>query len=116
MTIDVSEQRGICVLALSGELKLGEPTRRLREKSRELIDAGKKSFVLEMLAVPWLDSSGIGEVFSCYKRARQVGGEVKLGVKDRSLSLFVMTQLDRVFEIFDNLDEALAAFENPGRS
>ena len=110
MTIDVQEKQGICVLVLTGEVKLGEPTRLLRDKSRELVAAGTRSFVLDMLAVPWLDSSGIGEVFSCYKRARQVGGEVKLVLKDRSLSLFVMTQLDRVFDIFDDVDQALKAF------
>jgi anti-sigma B factor antagonist len=110
MTIDVQEKQGICVLVLTGEIKLGEPTRLLREKSRELVGAGKQFFVLDMLAVPWLDSSGIGEVFSCYKRARQIGGEIKLVCKDRSLSLFVLTQLDRVFEIFDDVEQALDAF------
>ena len=111
MTIDVQEKQGICVLVLTGEVKLGEPTRLLRQTSRNLVAAGKQHFVLDMLAVPWLDSSGIGEVFACYKRARQNDGEVKLVVRDRSLSLFVMTQLDRVFEIFADVDAALASFD-----
>ena len=111
MTVDVQEKQGICVLVLTGEVKLGEPTRLLREKSRELVDAGKRFFVLDMLDVPWLDSSGIGEVFACYKRARERDGVVKLVVKDRSLSLFVLTQLDRVFEIFADVGAALSSFE-----
>lgn len=111
MTIDVREEQGVCVLVLNGEVKIGEPTRLLREKTQERVGAGQRFFVLDMLGVPWLDSSGIGEVFGCYKRARQIGGEVKLVLRDRSLSLFVMTQLDRVFEIFPDVDEALASFD-----
>jgi anti-anti-sigma factor len=112
MTIDVQERQGICVLVLTGEVKLGEPTRLLREKSRELVGAGTQFFVLDMLAVPWLDSSGIGEVFACYKRARQIDGVVKLVLKDRSLSLFTLTQLDRVFEIFADADAAVSSFDS----
>jgi anti-sigma B factor antagonist len=110
MEIEVQERAGVSVLALHGEVKLGEPTRLLREKSRELVDAGRRFLVLDMLDVPWLDSSGIGEVFACYKRARQKGGVVKLVVRDRSLSLFVMAQLDGVFEIFADVDAAVASF------
>lgn len=112
MTIDVRERRGVCVLVLTGEVKLGEPTRLLRERSRALVGAGKRFFVLDMLGVPWLDSSGLGEVFACYKRARQIDGVVKLVLKDRSLSLFTMTQLDKVFEIFAEVDEAVSSFDS----
>jgi anti-anti-sigma factor len=111
MKIDVHERGDVCLLVLEGEVKLGEPTRLLREKSRELVHAGKRFFVLDMLGVPWLDSSGIGEVFACYKRARQNDGVVKLVLRDRSLSLFTMTQLDRVFEIYGDVDRAVASFD-----
>jgi anti-sigma B factor antagonist len=110
MTIDVRDGNGVCVLQIKGEVKLGEPTRLLREKSRELVAGGTRFFVLDMLDVPWLDSSGIGEVFACYKRARQLDGIVKLVLKDKSYSLFTMTQLDKVFEIFGEVDKAVGSF------
>jgi len=117
MTIDVEDGNGICVLHINGEVKLGEATRLLREKSRELISAGNRFFVLNMLGVPWLDSSGIGEVFACYKRAREFDGVVKLVLKDRSYSLFTMTQLDKVFEIYGEVDRAVNSFgAGPGGS
>jgi len=114
MTIHVRDEGEICIIELTGEVKLGEPTRLLREKSRERVEAGTRFFVLDMLRVPWLDSSGIGEVFACYKRARQNDGIVKLVLKDRSLSLFTMTQLDRVFEIYGDVDRAVASFDAAG--
>ena len=44
---------------------------------------------------------------ACFKRAREVGGAVKLVLRGKSYSLFTITQLDRVFEIFDDVDAAV---------
>jgi len=110
MTIDVRDGNGVCVLKIIGEVKLGEPTRLLRQKSRELVQAGTQFFVLDMLGVPWLDSSGIGEVYACYKRAREIDGVVKLVLRDKAYSLFTLTQLDKVFEIYKDVDQALNSF------
>ena len=37
-------------------------------------------------------------------------GEVKLVLKGKSYSLFTITQLDKVFEIFGDAEEAVASF------
>ena len=110
VTIDVRKRGDVCILDIGGEVRIGEPTDRLRRKCKELVDSGERFFVLDMLDVPWLDSSGIGEVFACYKRARELKGVVKLVLKGKSYSLFTITQLDSVFEIFDNVEEAIASF------
>ncbi len=110
VTIDVRKNGEICVLEVKGEVRIGQPTQVLRGKSKELIEAGEKLFVLDMLAVPWLDSSGLGEVFACYKRAREREGVVKLVLRGKSYSLFTITHLDKVFEIFDDVDTAVDSF------
>ncbi len=110
LTMDVRKHGDVCVIDIGGEVRIGEPTDQLRRKSKELVNSGERSFVLDMLDVPWLDSSGIGEVFACYKRARELEGVVKLVLKGKSYSLFTITQLDSVFEIFDNVEEAIASF------
>jgi len=110
VTIDERKSGDICVLEIKGEVRIGQPTQVLRAKSRELIERGERRFVLDMLGVPWLDSSGLGEVFACYKRARERDGVVKLVLRGKSYSLFTITHLDKVFEIFDDVDSALASF------
>lgn len=112
ITIDVRKSGDVCILDIAGEVRIGEPTHQLRRKSRELLKAGEYNLVLDMLDVPWLDSSGIGEVFACFKRVREKGGVVKLVLRGKSYSLFTITQLDRVFEIFDDADSAIASFSN----
>jgi len=110
VTIEVQKQGEVCVLDIEGEVRLGQPTALLRQRSRELVAQGERWFVLDMLDVCWLDSSGIGEVFACFKRAREVDGAVKLVLKGKSHSLFTLTQLDKVFEIFADADAAVASF------
>ena len=113
-TVKIETRRigDVCILEISGEIRIGPPTAMLRQKSRELIEAGERLFVLNMLEVPWLDSSGLGEVFASYKRAREHEGEVKLVLRGKSYSLFTITQLDKVFEIFDNPEDAVASFSS----
>jgi anti-sigma B factor antagonist len=112
VTIDVRKSGEVCILDIKGEMRIGQPTVLLRQKCRELIEQGEREFVLDMLDVPWLDSSGLGEVFACFKRAREIDGVVKLVLRGKSYSLFTITQLDRVFEIFDDADAAVASFSS----
>jgi anti-sigma B factor antagonist len=115
MTVETHEQDGVQVVVLRGEVKLGQPTQTLRETSRELVAAGRNDLVLDMLDVPWLDSSGLGEVFATYKRAREHGGEVKLVLRDRAYSLFTLTQLDRVFDIHPDRARAVESLRERRR-
>jgi anti-sigma B factor antagonist len=109
--LEISKRGGVAVVHISGEIALGKSTALLSRKTKELVAAGVRDMVLDMQNVPWLDSSGIGEVFACYKRARAEGGAVKLVLSGKSRSLFTFTELHRVFEIFDDLDAAVSSFD-----
>ena len=108
--IEVDKRDGVNVFRISGELRLGQPTELLRRACREHIEKGEKQYVFDMLDVAWLDSSGLGEVFACFKRAREAQGTVKLALRGKSYSLFTITQLDKVFEIYDDVDSAVSSF------
>ncbi len=82
----------------------------LRDEVRGLLEAGETLFILDMLEVPFMDSASIGEVVACSKRAGERSGLIKLVVKDRVHNLFTMTRLDKVFEIFGSVEDALAGF------
>ena len=110
LKISVRKEGDLSILDLSGELALGRGTALLAAESKRLLDDGERFFVLNMLDVPWLDSSGIGEVFGCFKRARVHDGVVKLVLQGKSRSLFPFTQLHKVFEIFGTVEDAVASF------
>ena len=47
------------------------------------------------------------------KRARAEQGVVKLVLRERSRSLFTLTQLEKMLEMFDELEPAIASFAGP---
>jgi anti-anti-sigma factor len=65
-----------------------------------------------MTAVPYVDSAGVGELVGCAKRAYERGGAIKIVLPPRGAvrETFRITSLDKVFEIFEHEDEALASF------
>jgi len=99
-----------CILTISGELKLGPAVEELSEVFKQSIDNGERYFVFDMLKVPWLDSSGIGEVVACYKRARDAKGELKVAMKGKSHDLFTFYELHKVCELHETLGDALGSF------
>jgi anti-sigma B factor antagonist len=111
MTIEVRKRGAICIFEIHGELSYGQPTAALRQSCKEAIASGERLFLFNMLDVPWLDSSGLGEVVACHKRARENQGVVKLVLAERSRSLFTITQLQKMFDIFDDSESGIASFE-----
>jgi anti-sigma B factor antagonist len=114
MEIEIHKRGDVCVLDIVGELRFGKPTGTLHRRTTELIDAGERFFILNLARSPWLDSSGIGEVVDFHKRARARKGVVKLVLNDHGRTLFTLTQLQKMFDIFDDLETAVASFDEPG--
>jgi anti-anti-sigma factor len=114
MKIEVRKKGKICILDLSGKITFGPATEMLDERFMALLDSGERFFVFNMTGVPWLDSGGIGHVVQCHKRVRDRNGVIKLVLKGKSHDLFTMYELHKVFEIFEDLEEALASFADLG--
>lgn len=110
MKIDVRKKGRICILDISGEIKLGEPTKLLREKCKELLAAEERLFVYNMTKVPWIDSSGVGEVVACRNRIMERDGQIRAVLKDKAHGIFIRFELQKVLDIYKDLEEALASF------
>ena len=82
----------------------------LRAHLIEVIDDRRADLVVDLGKVTFLDSTALGILVGANRRARTLGGQIRL-VSDREmvLTLFRLTALDLVFTIFPTLDEALAA-------
>ena len=102
----------VAVLQLKGNL-MGEPdTTNLREKVQSLLGDGMKKVIIDLGGVKWLNSSGLGALISSLTSVRNKGGDLRLAnVADKVQSLFVITQLVKVFKTFDTVDRAVASFK-----
>lgn len=78
-----------------------------KQKISEWIDSGNRRIVLNLSKVDFMDSSGLGAVISGLKKTGDEGNIVICGVKETVMSLFRLTRMDRVFDIFPSEEEAL---------
>ncbi|MBI2428335.1 MAG: STAS domain-containing protein [Ignavibacteriales bacterium] len=66
-----------------------------------------KSLIVDLTEVEFCDSSGLSALLIAERQMRQHGGQVKLvGVHKKVLSLLKISQLDKVFQLFDSVAKA----------
>jgi len=108
--LDVTEyDNGITVLAVRGEVDVYTAPR-LREKLVELVSKGKHHIVVDLEAVDFLDSTGLGVLVGGLKRLRSHEGDLNLVcTQQRILKVFEITGLTKVFTIYESVDAATTA-------
>lgn len=106
------EQKGNAVLLAVHEDRLdAHNSGELKAQMLRLFEEGKNNLVIDLQAVRFVDSSGLGALVSGFKNASSRNGSLKLsGLQLQVKSMFELTRLHRVFEIFNDVDEALASF------
>jgi len=101
----------VSLLDLSGKITIGEGDLILREEVNKLLESERKSILLNLDKVTYMDSAGIGELVACYKRATEGGARLKLlNPSGRVSDLLSLTKLQQIFEIFSDEKEALLSF------
>jgi anti-sigma B factor antagonist len=67
--------------------------------------------VLDMSAVQFVDSSGLGVILSLLRQLNARGGDLKIfGLSKAVRTLFELVRIHRVVEIYNTKEEALSAF------
>jgi anti-sigma B factor antagonist len=83
----------------------------VKSQLKELVDEGYVELIVSLEEVPFVDSSGLACLVSGLKATRQAGGTLKLaGLCDQARTVFRLTMLERVFEIYDDPEQAQASF------
>jgi anti-sigma B factor antagonist len=73
---------------------------------------GEKKILLDLEGVSVMDSSGVGELMASYTSAKNRGAALKLlKLAPRVGEVLRITQLIGFFQIYDDLQTALASFE-----
>lgn len=111
MQIKETIEGDVVVLALKGNL-MGEPeTTEFRDKIKSLVRDGFLKIVLDVSKIKWINSSGLGALISALASVNKGGGDMRIAsVTEKINSLFMITQLIKVFKTFDTIDRAVASF------
>lgn len=111
MNLTVEERGKVVFLAIHEERLDAHNSGDLKAQMLKLFEEGKADLVLDLQEVKFVDSSGLGAMVSGFKNASSRNGSLKLaGLQLQVKSMFELTRLHRVFEIFPTVDEALASF------
>jgi anti-sigma B factor antagonist len=112
LKITSSDVDGASVVVLEGRIVLGEESQSLREKLKDLIAEGKKTIILNMSQVEYIDSTGLGTLVASQVSAKTQGASLKLSNLGKKFSeLLQLTRLLTVFEVSDT--KAAAAASSP---
>ena len=100
----------VCILHCSGRIVFGDEGAALRERGRNIL-AGTPKVVVDLNEVDYIDSGGLGILVGLWVSARNKGGELKLvSPTQRIKELLRRTSLAKIFRVYGNNDEAVAAF------
>ena len=111
MDLKTREDGDVTILTVVGDLVIGEPETTFKKTVTRLLEEGKIHLLVDLEAVGFLDSSGLGALVRALTLAQKEGGQAKLlhaGPQVRKL--LQMTKLDSVFEIHEDLEAAVSSF------
>jgi anti-sigma B factor antagonist len=94
------------VMRLDGRLNMVSAPQ-LKAAVAAAVQAGRTRVVVDLTAVTFLDSSGLGALIAGLKATRQAGGDLRMtGANEQVRTVLRLTNLDRVLRPHDTLEAA----------
>ncbi|WP_036491863.1 MULTISPECIES: STAS domain-containing protein [Nocardioides] len=108
LTLATREEDGRAIVAVGGEIDVYTAPK-LRDQITELVSGGSYHIVIDLEAVEFLDSTGLGVLVGGLKKVRAHDGSLELICsQERLLKIFRITGLAKVFVIHDSVDPSVA--------
>jgi anti-sigma B factor antagonist len=106
--------KGVMVIDLTGRLVMGDACAAIRDEIRDAMGQGSRKILLNLAEVSYIDSAGLGELTAAYTSVKNRDGQLKLlNLTKRVHDLMQITKLYTVFDVYDDENRAVAAFESP---
>ena len=107
LVVQVEERDGWAVARASGDLDLTTAPR-LREQLVRVVVEGQPRVILDLQAVDFVDSTGLGVIVGLLKRTRSQGGDLRLVSTRTGLrQILELTALDQALPLAATVQEVL---------
>lgn len=107
MNLNLEKINGFSVLTIQEERIDAHNSGELKEYLLQMIEGGESHIAVQLGHVRFIDSSGLGALLSANKHIIAKSGKLALAnIQKQVLSMFELTRLNRVFEIYADLNEA----------
>ncbi len=107
MNIEINEHSGLKLLSLTGDIDM-HTSPLVRNELLALVRIKVPVLLVDFSGVSYIDSSGIATFVEGLKGMMAYGGRLKLlGIRDNIIEIFNFSKLDKVFEIYRSIEDAL---------
>jgi len=114
LSLDTREVGRVTIVRCNGRIVAGSESDSLRAHVVWLL-RDRRSIVLHLGEVGFIDSSGLGTMVRALTSTRQARGDLKLcNVPENVRKVLEMTRLTAVFDTHESEEKAVAAFYRPG--
>ena len=111
LKIEARQVEGVTILCCQGRIVFGEESGALRDKVTQRLGSDQR-ILLDLSGVNHVDSGGLATLVSLNSAALAAGAELKLmGVGTRLQDVLQTTRLNRLFQVYDDEQQALTAFK-----
>jgi anti-anti-sigma factor len=112
MRLESQIHDGVCVLRLQGRFVTGSDAELLSAQN-SLKDIGIAKAVIDLRAVPYIDSTGLAVVVELHKSLANRGGQLFLaGANQRVREVLEMTRIGEIVPLFEDVEEAETALRS----
>src|SRR5882724_2064897 len=116
----MSTQKPVAVKPLPEQVKMGHIQGLMREIT-PLLKQDRPRIVFDFSQVCQIDSAGVDMLVDCVEEVARRDGDLKLAaVRPESAIILELTRVDRLFEIFETVQDAVDSFDGlfplPGRT
>ncbi len=109
----VVKEKKVCevvVLVVDGEINFNSSPD-FRKAFLKVLDSKAQKVVVNLSNVAYVDSSGLATLVEAHQKIKSAGGRLKLSnLTNKVKSLFEITKLEKLFEIFPTEEDALKLF------
>jgi anti-sigma B factor antagonist len=110
--MDIAEKRSndMVICSVSGDIDINSSPQ-IRKSFDKIIDGKTMKIIINLSGVSYIDSSGLATLVEILKKTRNYGGKLRLSnLAAKVKSLFEITKLEKLFDIYDTEEEARTNF------
>ncbi len=112
MKFKTSQQSGVTIVAIEGNLMGGPDASTLNDKLVELTDLKKKNVIIDLGGVDIINSSGLGMLIKGASTMKNAGGGLRIAkASEKILDLIKITKLTAILPTHSTVAEAAASFK-----
>jgi len=110
MQINCQKKGKISILEIKGKMFEEDHADELVDTFHRLLEEGERTFIFDLTGVPATLTVGVNAVVSCRNSAVRRECTIKLAIRGKVKGIYQNLFLDRLFEMYDDVQEALASF------